>query len=278
MISPSPIRVRKGVNQSHFIITGNQIFSGGHAEARGKRTTMEDRCAIVGEFAGEGTQFYGIFDGHGGSDCSTYVAENLYKIIAEKLIANDMNDVLEIIQESIDEINAYAISKWMNQGTTVAVAIIIKDKLYTANVGDSRILLVNLKDKFVRRLSVDHKVSDPIEQERIKANLGLIQNDRVGGILALSRSVGDGCLSSFISCEAYMTETDYTHEQGLILACDGVWDVMDDQDAAQIFRAAESAASASKLIKQSAIDNRTTDNVVVVCVTLMPKALIESSQ
>lgn len=274
----SQLRVRKGANQSHFTISGNQIFSGGHAEARGKRTTMEDRCAIIGEFAGVDTQFYGIFDGHGGSDCSSYVADNLYKIIAEKLIANEMNDVLDIIQESIDEVNSYAIQKWMNQGTTVAIAIIIKDKLYTANVGDSRILLVNLNDKVVKRLSVDHKVSDPIEQERIKANLGLIQNDRVGGILALSRSIGDGCLSSFISCEAYMTETEYTHDQGLILACDGVWDVMDDQDAAQIFRSAGNAANASKLIKQSALDNRTTDNVVVVCVNLMPKALIEASQ
>ncbi|KAK8889754.1 hypothetical protein M9Y10_034508 [Tritrichomonas musculus] len=274
----SQIRLRKGANASHFIISGKQLFSGGHAETRGKRTTMEDRCAIIGEFAGEDTQFYGIFDGHGGSDCSTYVANNLYKIIAEKLISNDMNDVLEIIQESIDEINAYAVEKWMNQGTTVAIAIIIKNKLYTANVGDSRILLVNRNDKIVKRLSVDHKVSDPIEQERIKAKLGLIQNDRVGGILALSRSIGDGCLSDFISCEAYMTENEYTYDQGLILACDGVWDVIDDIDAAQIFRSADNAANASNLIKQSAIDNRTTDNVAVVCVNLIPKALAESAE
>ena len=272
------IHSRQGANSSHNIISGNQLFSGGHAEARGKRTTMEDRCAIIGEFAGENTQFYGIFDGHGGSECSTYVANNLYKMIADKLLDNDMNDVLDIIQESIDEINEYAIKKWMNQGTTIAVAIIINDKLYTANVGDSRILLVNRNDKIVRRLSVDHKASDPIEQERIRAKIGLIQNDRVGGILALSRSIGDGCLSSFISCEAYMTETQYSHDQGLILACDGVWDVMDDIDAAKIFKSTDSAAAASKLIKQAAIDNRTTDNVVVICVNLVPKSLVEKPQ
>lgn len=269
------IRLRQGANTNHNVISGKQLFNGGHAEAKGKRTTMEDRCAIVGEFAGENTQFYGIFDGHGGGDCSTYVANNLYKIIAKKLIDNDMNNVLGLIQESINEINEYATQKWVNQGTTVAIAIIIKDKLYTANVGDTRILLVNQNDKIVKRLSVDHKVSDPIEQERIKAKVGLILNDRVGGVLALSRSIGDGCVSDIISCEAYMKETEYNHDQSLIIACDGVWDVLDDQEAAQIFRSAGNAADASKMIKQAAIDKMTTDNVIVICVDLIPKNLIE---
>lgn len=268
----STIRLRKGVNVNHNIISGKQLFRGGHSETKGKRPTMEDRCAIIGEFAGENTQFYGIFDGHGGDDCSTYVANNLYKIIAEKLIANGMNNVLNIVQESINDINNYAIEKWANQGTTVAIAMIINDKLYTANVGDSRILLVNRNDKTNKRLSVDHKVSDPIEQERIKAKVGLIINDRVGGVLALSRSIGDGCLSDFISCEAYMTETEFNHDQGLILACDGVWDVINDQEAAEIFLSAENAASASKLIQKAAVDNLTSDNVVVVCVDLTPKS------
>ncbi|OHT05700.1 Protein phosphatase 2C 1 [Tritrichomonas foetus] len=259
----------------NFFISGNQLYSGGHSEAKGKRTTMEDRCTIVGEFAGENTQFYGIFDGHGGGECSTYVANHLHPLIAKKI--SEGIEVFDAMQESIDEINKHAVEKWKNQGTTVAIAVIIKDKLYTANVGDSRLVLVN-EDGSCQRLSYDHKATDRSEQERIRANCGLIQDGRVGGFLALSRAVGDGAFEGFISCEAYMTVTDFTHDQGLIIACDGVWDVLTDQEAADIYNQSADASTAAKNIKQAAIDNKTTDNVVVLCVDLMPKALKEEKQ
>lgn len=266
-------RVRPSAAEKNCIISGNQLFSGGHTEACGKRPTMEDRSAIIGEFAGENTQFYGIFDGHGGSNCSTYVANNLHKTIANKLAQNETQNVFDIVQESLNEINEYATKQWANQGTTVAIAMIIDDLLYTANVGDSRILLVDRDTGNFQRLTVDHKASDPSEQSQIRSKLGTIVNDRVSGILALSRAIGDGAVSNYISCEAYQTENSFNHNQGLILACDGVWDVLQDSEAAALFCKAENAAAASKAIKEAAINSYTSDNVVVVCVTLQPKEL-----
>ena len=255
-----------------YTILGEQMFSVAHVSAKGKRPSMEDRCTIVGEFAGKNTQYYGIFDGHGGDKCSTYVANTLHEVLAKKINANEEVDIFDSIQESIDEINAVAVKRYKTCGCTAAIAIIIDNKLYTANVGDSRIILVN-EDGQAQRLSYDHKVIDPNEQDRIYAKCGIIQDNRVGGVLALSRAIGDGNLANFIDCEAYMTENDITPKEGLIIACDGVWDVMTDQEAARMYKAAKTPAGAAKAIKKAALENKTTDNIVVVCVDLMPKSM-----
>ncbi|OHT03256.1 Protein phosphatase 2C 1 [Tritrichomonas foetus] len=273
----SHIRKRQLSAAKHCIICGTQLFSGGHAECKGKSYTMEDFCTIVGEFAGPNTQFYGVFDGHGGSECSAYVGRNLHQLIAKKLIGHiespQNDEIFSAIQNSINEINEYAIEQWKNQGTTIAIAIIIKDMLYTANVGDSRILLVDKNaGKVVERLSYDHKASDINEQKKILANDGFIQNDRVAGYLALSRAIGDGGLAGIISCEATVKATSYAHNQSLVLFCDGVADVVNDDEIAKIIKDQGEAAAAALQIKRESIERVSNDNVTVVCVDLRPKS------
>ena len=266
--NPPQIRQRRPSSESGVILCGRQLFPGGHAESIGKRSTMEDRCAIIGEFAGENTQFYGIFDGHGGSECSSFLAENLHKCISDKI--KEGVSVPQAIQESINDLNKVAMDRWKNQGTTLAVVIFINGKLYTANVGDTRIILVN-NDGTSKRLSVDHKVSDPLEQEMIEKNGGFVRVGRVCGFLNLSRSIGDGAFEGIISDKPYMTENEFSPDQGLILACDGVWDVLSDNEAVKIFLDAADAAHAALDIKKAAIDRFTSDNVAVICVSLKKK-------
>ena len=267
-------RPRPRARAPTLTIGGTQLFHGGHADAKGKRKTMEDRSSIVGCFAGPGTQYYGIFDGHGGGDCSTYVSQTLHELIARRIEANV--DVKAAIQDAIDEANLFAQQKWSVQGTTVAIAVVVEDKLYAANVGDSRVVLVD-GDGVARRLSYDHKVSDQTEYERIVQRGGCIINGRVGGSLELSRTVGDGAYAGMISCEAYIVEVDYRPEQKLILGCDGIWNVLSDQEAADIFMHSETPSVAAKEIIKESFNRFTDDNVAVVCVDLNPITKSEPS-
>lgn len=261
------ITARRKVQEKHFFLQGKQIYPGGHAEAVGKRPTMEDASTIFGEFSGPNTQFYGVFDGHGSSEPSRFVAQKLPSIISEKLSNNV--DLKESIISSIKELNEEAVIKWRSSGTTAAIAIIINNKLYTANVGDTRILLI--QNGTAKRLSYDHKISDPEEQKAICDRGGVIFQDRVNGVLALSRAIGDGNIADYISCEPYISEVDFDDSCSLIIACDGVWDVMDDQEAADMLCQSPDAASAARAIKDAAIQKGTSDNVTVLCVTLKPK-------
>jgi protein phosphatase PTC1 len=94
--------------------------------------------------------------------------------------------------------------------------------LYTANVGDARIVLC--RNGKALRLSYDHKGSDENEGRRISNAGGLILNNRVNGVLAVTRALGDSYLKDLVTGHPYTTETVVQPDvdEFLILACDGV--------------------------------------------------------
>ena len=225
---------------------------------------MEDACVSYGEFAGIGTQYYAIFDGHGGPEVSAYCAANLHQLIASYYERG--NSFVAATKKAIQDVNAYVVNRWPQAGSTAAIAIVDDDVLYTANVGDSRIILIH--NGRAKRLSVDHKAASPDEMEQIIRRGGSIQSGRVNGILMLSRAIGDGTVARYISAEPFMTQTILKDNARLILACDGVWDVMDDQSAADLFLQVRNPEEAAKVIKAEAIRRGTMDNVSVICVEL----------
>lgn len=94
--------------------------------------------------------------------------------------------------------------------------------LYTANVGDARIVLC--RNGRALRLSYDHKGSDEQEGRRVSNAGGLILNNRVNGVLAVTRALGDTYMKDLVTGHPYTTETVIQHEtdEFMILACDGV--------------------------------------------------------
>ena len=94
--------------------------------------------------------------------------------------------------------------------------------LYTANVGDARAILC--RNGKALRLSYDHKGSDENEGKRIASAGGLVLNNRVNGVLAVTRALGDAYLKDLVTGHPYTTETviQADADEFVILACDGV--------------------------------------------------------
>ena len=69
------------------------------------------------------------------------------------------------------------------------MALITDTEIYCANSGDSRCVLSS-NGKAIE-LSVDHKPDLPTEKERIERAGGFVEDNRVKGVLNLSRSLGD---------------------------------------------------------------------------------------
>jgi serine/threonine protein phosphatase PrpC len=74
-------------------------------------------------------------------------------------------------------------------GCTANVVMITKTEIICANAGDSRAVLS--KKAKAKDLSVDHKPDLPTEKRRIERANGFVEESRVNGMLALSRSLGD---------------------------------------------------------------------------------------
>ncbi|KAF2643825.1 PP2C-domain-containing protein [Massarina eburnea CBS 473.64] len=145
--------------------------------------------------------------------------------------------------------------------------------LYTANVGDARIVLC--RNGRALRLSYDHKGSDENEGRRVASAGGLILNNRVNGVLAVTRALGDAYMKDLVTGHPYTTETVIQPDQDefLILACDGLWDVCSDQEAVDLVRGIQDPQAASKALVDHALARFSTDNLSCMIVRFDNKAL-----
>ncbi|SPO03041.1 uncharacterized protein DNG_05722 [Cephalotrichum gorgonifer] len=140
--------------------------------------------------------------------------------------------------------------------------------LYTANVGDARIILC--RSGKALRLSYDHKGSDENEGRRIANAGGLILNNRVNGVLAVTRALGDAYMKDLVTGHPYTTETVIQPEtdEFIIIACDGLWDVCSDQEAVDLVREIEDPLAGAKLLVEHALSRFSTDNLSCMIVRL----------
>ncbi|KAF8906546.1 phosphatase 2C-domain-containing protein [Gymnopilus junonius] len=141
----------------------------------------------------------------------------------------------------------------------------VRHVLYSANVGDARGVICR-SGKAVR-LTYDHKGSDKQEAKRITDAGGFVMSGRVNGVLAVTRSLGDSSMKEYVVGAPYTTETELCEEdEFLILACDGLWDVIGDQPAVELIQDTEDAQQASLELLNHALSHHTTDNVTVMVV------------
>ncbi|KAL5343197.1 phosphatase 2C-like domain-containing protein [Aspergillus crustosus] len=140
--------------------------------------------------------------------------------------------------------------------------------LYTANVGDARVVLC--RNGKALRLSYDHKGSDENEGRRIANAGGLIINSRVNGVLAVTRALGDAYIKDLVTGHPYTTETVIQPDldEFIILACDGLWDVCSDQEAVELIRNVSDAQEASKILVDHALARFSTDNLSCMVIRL----------
>ncbi|THH20437.1 hypothetical protein EUX98_g8588 [Antrodiella citrinella] len=141
----------------------------------------------------------------------------------------------------------------------------IRRVLYCANAGDARGVLCRA-GKAVR-LTYDHKGSDKQEAKRIMDAGGFVMSGRVNGVLAVTRSLGDSSMKEYVVGSPYTTETELSDEdEFLILACDGLWDVVEDQAAVQLVRDVADPRKAAETLLDHAYKNWSSDNVTVLVV------------
>lgn len=129
------------------------------------------------------------------------------------------------------------------------------------------------------RLTCDHKADNEDEVDRIREAGGFCFKGRVSGVLAVTRSLGDFYLKDFVIAEPFVSEQTIsvaaptTSEQQppsfVVLACDGLWDVMSDQEVVDyvISFEGERHSIARYLIKE-AIRRGSADNITVVVAML----------
>lgn len=260
---------------------------------------MEDIHRIVPNLGGDSNfSYFGVYDGHGGRQIVDFLEESLENTVYQELKVEDDTSIQDRFARAflITDMESKK-SGITTSGATCVSALLHceenKKKLYIANIGDSRAVLC-IKEECsegksscafrAQRLSHDHTADDPSEQARIQAAGGFVTRGRVLGILAVARSFGDHGMKDFVTAQPYVCELDLLPHKHpfLIMACDGVWDVMSDQEAVDMVlehcgvsneNEAESSKhdvtpseTAAEILVDEAIERGTGDNVTAIVV------------
>ncbi|KAH0950289.1 hypothetical protein HN011_010658, partial [Eciton burchellii] len=218
-----------------------QVTLGAIKNARRK---MEDRHVVLHDLHtifniqdDTTASYYAVFDGHGGQDAAAYCATHLHQYLVESVhYPTDPERALcDAFMTTDEQFLAKSSTQKLNGGTTAVCALILNKKLYVAWVGDSMASLVT-RDS-VTQLVNPHRPTRKDESERIQNMGGAVLQCmgvlRVNGLLSISRAIGDVSCKPYISGEPEMrcVPLDGT-EDFLIIACDGLWDYVDQRTAA----------------------------------------------
>ena len=244
---------------------------------QGRRFEMEDAHIVDINFNSQGWLFAGVYDGHGGEYASLYAVKHLHQVFLNLfLIEKDPQAAFSHAYENISQDLAREEDLGRHGSGATAATCFIKDNILTcANAGDARILLVRKKD--VLQLSVDHRVDNTEEKERILASGGQVVGPYASGMkrpnwgLMPTRTLGDewakefGVISAPYTVEHRIKKDDLV----LVIGCDGLFDTMTNKEVADIVRASQNLKVASQALRDEVLDVREgTDNLTMILINL----------
>jgi serine/threonine protein phosphatase PrpC len=265
-------------------------FSMGGATSRDLK--QEDQMAVLG-----------VFDGHGGSACSQFVAAQLPACFEAELNQNTPTTA-KALQAAILQVDKNFSQSERNHGHVGCTAVVVAldgKEIVCANSGDSRAVLV--RKGAALDLSSDHSPAlRPDEVERIERLGGVLSNGDIltrilawwygvelcarvyhqsgEGGLNMTRSLGDTYLKPLVIPDPELAIEQMQEEDVLlIIASDGLWDVVTSEEAARhvagVLAMFPDAVDTEAVVRRSALslvcgaqERGSSDNITAVVVRL----------
>uniref|UniRef100_A0A182Q4I1 PPM-type phosphatase domain-containing protein n=1 Tax=Anopheles farauti TaxID=69004 RepID=A0A182Q4I1_9DIPT len=208
-----------------------------------RRRRMEDRHVCLPDFNKlfctkdtEPTAFYGVYDGHGGQEASSFAASHLHYYIAQsEYYPHDMEKAFREAFLKTDELFLIKCKNHhLNSGTTAVACVhhLASKRIDLAWVGDSQAMLVKRtagEHVYKQLVHPTHVGANVDEQERIRVEGGCVISwgglYRVNGQLAITRAIGNANYKPFVTANPAVSLNQCTEDDLLlILGSDGLWD------------------------------------------------------
>jgi serine/threonine protein phosphatase PrpC len=180
-------------------------------QVQGPRPYQEDKYLIREE---PDYLLLAIMDGHGGSECANYVAGRL------QVLDIDPTDLRATVNQLAGEAALY------DDGCTLSLVAIQKDKAYVAVLGDSPVYIYSGAEVWV---APEHNVrSNKLEARAAESRGGYIFQgyvcNRFGDGLQMSRALGDHKMAGILSTDPEVFEIPLAADSVVVVASDGVID------------------------------------------------------
>ena len=224
-----------------------------------KREVNQDYVFVTDKPVGPFPNLLVVADGMGGHKAGDFASKYTVKVLHEELEKLSLDKPEEILKKVVTVANHELIRvaqtdvKLEGMGTTLVAATVVGNTLYFANVGDSRLYLINDK---IRQISKEHSlVEEMVRLGGIKAEEAKNHPDKN----IITRAIG---VKEDVEPDIY----EYRLKNGyIILMCsDGLSNMVEDEDMFDIVKGARDIVEAVEMLIEKANSNGGRDNIGVV--------------
>lgn len=239
---------------------------------QGAKGVNQDSAILYQGYGMEDGELCAVFDGHGsnGHIVSRVARNQLPSLLLNQRKFMEWDQAFVSAFKALDkEIKLLETVDCSFSGSTAVVVVRQGEDLVIANLGDSRAVLGTSTENGIQatQLTEDLKPDVPGEADRIKKANGRVfahesqphiqrvwlPNEDIPG-LAMSRAFGDfdmkncGIIATPVVTHRRLTSKD----QFLVLACDGVWDVLSNDEVVSVVVSAKNKEAAAKAVVDEA--------------------------
>ena len=229
----------------------------------GRRREMNQDYMFASDTAvGKLPNLFIVADGMGGHKAGEYASQTAVETIVEQIRDNDSGLVVAAMKKAIGEANKRVLKEAIiditkeGMGTTIVAATIKGDKLITANVGDSRLYIVN--ESSITQITVDHSfVEEMIRSGRIARSEARNHPDKN----KITRAVG-----VFPKVDIDFFETKISPGDMILLCTDGLTNMVEDDEIKRIILGQRDIVEKTATLIETANRNGGTDNITVLLI------------
>ena len=223
------------------------------------RQVNQDYVFTTGKPLGILQNLFVVADGMGGHQAGDYASKCTVEVMIKEIAKSEGEDIERVLVKAIKAANREIIKEasgdehLKGMGTTVVAATVKEQMLYFANVGDSRLYLINDK---IRQLSKDHSlVEEMVRLGGIKAEEARNHPDKN----IITRAIG---VKENVEPDIY--EYRLKKDDIILMCTDGLSNMVEDEDMFNIVKGSRDVVEAVQMLIEKANSNGGRDNIGVI--------------
>ncbi|MEG1291009.1 MAG: Stp1/IreP family PP2C-type Ser/Thr phosphatase [Lachnospiraceae bacterium] len=227
---------------------------------KGKKREMNQDYVYVSESpVGNLPNLCILADGMGGHNAGDYASRYTVETIVKSVQNSTETAPVTIIKNAVQKANEAILEKAKTDidlegmGTTVVIATVIDNVLHVANVGDSRLYMI---EDTLEQITKDHSfVQEMVRRGEINSKEARVHPDKN----IITRAVGGGR-----EVEVDFFEVELKEGNRVLLCSDGLTDMIEDEEIFRILKETENTPEGIDILVKTANENGGNDNITIV--------------
>lgn len=202
-----------------------------------------------------------VADGMGGHKAGDFASRYAVETIVDEIKSTSEKEPAAILNKAISKANEYTIQKaaedekLSGMGTTVVIATCIGSSLEVANVGDSRLYLINDK---IEQVTIDHSLVE--EMVRMGSiNRETARNHPDKNIITRAIGAQDTVEADIFTLEVGIGDM-------ILLCSDGLTNMIEDEDILKVLKSGGSLKEMAEELVRTANNNGGKDNISLIII------------